>query len=268
MNDDPGAKHARQRKLTAVLAGIPWDGWQAIVRKEPEWQNLAPFFPLYGFGPLATVLMAAGLNDYHLKGKAEIVYWPAIRTLLTRSSVPTSRSDLRQLFEPFYEHERESRRKTDTLKAFLAGPLAARLWTANPAEVAAEFSSIWKLLGTSLGWPPEEKQAVFGMKCLGLALLIAGESGFDCSRLPMPGDSRLRRLTKRLGFNLKGQQALRSFWGEVLATVQQGRKQVSMIHLDSLLWQIAPLQEAELKEYFADLGSLEVGHSLQVFLSE
>ncbi|MGH7847570.1 MAG: N-glycosylase/DNA lyase [Candidatus Binatia bacterium] len=268
MKDDPDANRARQEKLAAILAQIPWDAWEAIVRKEPEWQTMGDFLPTYGFGPLATLLVAAGLNDYHLKGKADIIYWPEIRRILNRSSVPASAPDLFQLLEQFYKQEREGRRKVETLAAFLFGPLAMRLWNDTPAAVAFDFLSIWRRLAQSLSRSPEEKQIVFAMKCLGLALLMAGETRFDFAPFPIPADSRLRKLTQRLKLAANGQGAMRNLWQTVLTEIQKNHRQASMIHLDSLLWQIAPLQEAELVSYFADLGIPDAGSSLQVFLRE
>jgi DNA-(apurinic or apyrimidinic site) lyase len=268
MNGDPGTNQVRQEKLAAVLAQIPWEVWESILRKEPEWQNMAGFLPPYGFGPFATLIIAAGLNDYYLKGKAEIVYWPELRDRLRASPVPGSPSELLDVLAQFYQTERLSERKIVTLRTFLQSPLAERVWRETPATMAAEILLIRAELARAVEQPSEDKQILFAMKCLGLALLMAGEARFNFAPFPLPADSRLRKLTKRLKLAPDGQEAMRNLWQIVLTGIQKSHKQASMIHLDSLLWQIAPLREAELMSYFADLGIPETGSSLQAFLRE
>jgi len=187
---------------------------------------------------------------------------------LYASPIPGSASELLDVLARFYKTERMTERKIATLRTFLQSPLAERLWLQTPMTMAAEILLIREELARAVEQPVEDKQIVFAMKCLGLALLIAGETRFDFAPFPIPADSRLRKLTKRLKLAADGQEALRNLWQTVLTAIQKSHRHASMIHLDSLLWQIAPLQEAELVNYFGDLGIPDVGCSLQAFLSE
>jgi DNA-(apurinic or apyrimidinic site) lyase len=263
MIDHSDAAGRIQEKVAAILAQVPWQAWVAIVRKEAEWQNMAGFLPAYGFGRFATLMLAAGLNDYQLKGKAEIAYWPELKRLLNNGSVPGSTAELLRILVPFYETEKNSRRKIEVLEQFLKSRLAETLWDASPSTVAAEFLSIWNTLAAALTQETEEKQILFAMKCLGLSLMIAGEEGFDFNPIPIPADSRLRKLTKRLKIPVDGQEAMRKWWREILTLLQKNHRQLSMIHLDSLLWQISPLEGSRLLDYFAELGVPHVGSELQ-----
>ncbi|HWP60117.1 MAG TPA: N-glycosylase/DNA lyase [Candidatus Acidoferrales bacterium] len=256
----------RRREFALILAKIPKNAWRAVVHREPEWQSMAALLPAWGFGPFSALMVAAGLNDYFLKGKAEIVYWPRLRESLLACAVPASPGELLSRLLPFYESERAAGRKLPTLKRFLASPLAERLWNATPQELAADISSIRRALAETLAQDENDKQIVFAMKCLGLALLMAGEERFDSSSLPLPGDSRLRKLTRRLGFDARAQRDMQKFWQSILDELHRAQPELSMIHLDSLLWQIAPLERARWVEYFSDLGIAETGASLEGLL--
>jgi DNA-(apurinic or apyrimidinic site) lyase len=269
MNDNASASgRALQKRLADVLAQIPWTGWQAIVRKEPEWNHMEGLLPLYGFGPLATLMMAAGLNDYHLKGKADAIYWPRLEALLLDSPLARSALELMDRLIPFYEDERDHLRKVETLRAYCTSALARSLWHSSAQRTAAEFLLIRRDLAATLTRPQDEKQIVFAMKCLGLALMMAGEIRFDFGPLPIPADSRLRKLTRRLRFATVGQDATRKLWSEILGLIQATQPHLTMIHLDSLLWQVAPLAGTDLRSYFDDLGLHGTGAALARLLNE
>jgi DNA-(apurinic or apyrimidinic site) lyase len=269
MNDHASdSSRALQKRLADVLAQIPWTVWQAIVRREPEWNHMEGLLPSYGFGPLATLMMAVGLNDYHLKGKADAVYWPRLEALLLYSPCARSPLELMDRLVPFYEDERDHPRKVETLRAYCTSALARSLWHSSPQRTAVEFLLIRRNLAATLKRPQEEKQIVFAMKCLGLALMMAGESRFDFSPLPIPADSRLRKLTKRLRLATAGQEATRKLWSEILGLIQATQPHLTMIHLDSLLWQIEPLAATDLRSYFDDLGLHGIGAALSRLLNE
>jgi DNA-(apurinic or apyrimidinic site) lyase len=55
--------------LVNVLSEIPAEIWNRIVKEEPEWRYMEGFPKRYGFGRFAVLMLAAGLNDFQLKGK-------------------------------------------------------------------------------------------------------------------------------------------------------------------------------------------------------
>ena len=101
------------------------------------------------------------------------------------------------------------------------------------------------------------------MKCLGISLLIAREYDFDFSRIPIPVDSRIEALTQKVGDEgIKDRKGIQRFWSEVLAELKERIPELSMIHLDSLCWQIGALGVAELRTYFERLELAEVGEKI------
>lgn len=107
----------------------------------------------------------------------------------------------------------------------------------------------------------EAKTITFAMKCLGIALLMAGESKFSFEKISIPVDYRVREFTKRIGVTFDGDGEVRKFWSHVLAELRKS-VDVNMIHLDSLIWQIGVLEKHEIVEYFSRLGLKEVGEKL------
>ena len=146
--------------------------------------------------------------------------------------------------------------------------LPARCGTTAARRVAAQFPQFRRDLAAALARSDDDNQIVFAMKCLGLSLMMAGENHFDAHLLPLPGGSRLRRLTRKLSFDCAAQQALREFWNEIFAFVRKPHGELSMIHLDSLLWQIALLDRVELVAYFDDLGVRPAGARLVELLEQ
>ncbi|RLI74098.1 hypothetical protein DRP04_15070, partial [Archaeoglobales archaeon] len=65
--------------VSNVLSEIPTEVWNRIVEMEPEWIHMEEFLGKYGFGRFTVLMLAAGLNDFQLKGKAEVAYWPKLR---------------------------------------------------------------------------------------------------------------------------------------------------------------------------------------------
>ncbi|MBO3798321.1 MAG: N-glycosylase/DNA lyase [Thermoproteota archaeon] len=95
---------------------------------------------------------------------------------------------------------------------------------------------------------------------------MTGRSDF-CYEAPIPVDSRIRSFTRRIGVQAEDDEAVRGFWMRVLERIKENIS-ISMIHLDSLLWQIGTLSKSELVDYFSQLGLKDVGEELAGMLRE
>jgi len=239
-----------KKRLVEILTEIPWGVWEKIVRQEPEWVNMESFLPIYGFGPFSVLMVAAGLNDYQLKGKAEDVYWLEIRRHLKNFPPPQNPQQLYSLLELFYRKERLWNTKLRRFYRFLNSFLAQKLWDSIPPEVAKEFPAIWKSLAQLMRQKPQDKTISFAMKCLGLSLMMKREYSFDFTSILFSSDAK----------------AIRQLWSEILTSLRECYPSLTMIHLDSLVWQIASLEDAGIKSYFEGLGIHKVGNELMKLL--
>ena len=253
-------------KLANLLSKIPPETWNAIVQKEPEWRHMREILEKYGFGRFAVLMLAAGLNDFQLKGKAEITYWPKLREILDRHKVPDSLEELENILAVFYRNERLPNLKLKRLNRFLSSELAKKLWRAKPDEVAKDFLRIWHELANTMRQSRKAKTITFAMKCLGIVLLMVGKSDFNFEKIPIPVDYRVRTFTKRLGVAVKDDD-VRRFWNGVLKELRKDMK-INMIHLDSLIWQIGTLSRHELVKYFAEFGLEHVGEKIVEMMGE
>ena len=119
-----------------------------------------------------------------------------------------------------------------------------------------------------MGQKPQDKTISFAMKCLGLSLMMKGEYNFDFTKIPIPVDSRVVRFTQRVGIlSSQDAEAVRHIWSDILTSLKNYHPHLTMIHLDSLVWQVASLGDAGIKSYFEKLGIPEVGGNL-IKLSE
>ncbi|AGK61357.1 Uncharacterized protein conserved in archaea [Archaeoglobus sulfaticallidus PM70-1] len=235
--------------ISAILSAIPVEIWDRVVQEEPEWKHMREFLESYGFGRFAVLMIAAGLNDFQLKGKAEVAYWPKMRELLKRNNTPNSPRELESILAEFYANERLPDLKLRRLNRFLSSRLAEWLWNAMPGEVTENFLRIWYDLAATMRQERSVKTIVFAMKCLGIALLMAGESNFCFERIPIPVDYRVREFTKRTGVVVRDDEDVRTFWGKVLEELRGRGLEINMIHLDSLIWQIGVLSKPEIVDY-------------------
>ena len=242
------------RNFADLLASLPPEAWETALRRQPEWFGLEDRFPVFGEGPFAVLLTLAGLNAFQLKGKAETGYWTQFPGHVCAMDACSAPNDLAARLEPFYRTERLHDQKVRRLYRFLDSSLAALMWTSSAADLAGLFPSIRQRLASVMGQQATAKTICYAAKCLGIALLICGAARFDASGLPVPVDSRILRLSSELRLCSRMTPApLRSCWEEILKRIRRRSPQVTMIHLDSLAWQLAGLDPEDRDAYLNGL---------------
>jgi len=256
-----------QIQLAEILNKIPSEKWQMIVRNEPEWQHLEPIRKIFPQGAFSVFMLAVGLNAYQLKGKAEMAYWYRLYEHFKDCGSIPSLEVLEEYLVRFYQKERIYNLKIGRLLKFLNSQLANELWKKSPREIADATLTIWKKLSKTMNQAPHEKTICFAMKCLGISLMMADEYDFDFNGIPIPVDSRIKKFTNNLGIDFgENIQPMQDFWDDVLTSLRQTLPQINMIHLDSLIWQIAHHDAHELMAYFETLAIYDVGESLSQYL--
>lgn len=249
-------KANRFDELVMLLSQLPANVWAAAVTQAPSYALLKPYSETWPFGRFAVTYVMLGLNNYQLKGKAEKGYWPKILPLLPENP-PKSPDELRQLLLPFYQTERMVDQKVNRLNGFLGSPLCQHLWGSDAASIAAEFLRIWRLLGQTMNQKPELKTIAFAMKCLAYALILVDETGFDFGTIPVAVDSRVRALSARLGLPCVSDEVERQRWQSVLQRLRRTNTELTMIHLDCILWQIGTLSQRQVVARLRTLGARE-----------
>jgi len=244
-----------KKRLADALGKIPPEVWYRIVKKGPEWYELEPLRHKFSGGAFSVFMLAAGLNTYQLKGRAEMNYFPQLKECLNGCDSVPQIETLYDYLAAFYKKERLHAAKVERLSQFLRNSLAERLWTQSSQEIASSIEDIWRSLGTVMNQKLYEKTICFAMKCLGVSLMMADENNFDFGSIPIPVDSRVCKFTNSLGIDF-GQKSrlLQRFWGDVLASLKSTSPRINMIHLDSLIWQIAHHDTDEMQSYFKSLG--------------
>lgn len=241
-------------RIILFFTSIPYPSWDLIVKNEPEWILFKQFHAMYRFGPFAVFMLACGLNAYQLKGRAETGYFPSVRDCLFQCRVPETPRDLLAILLPLYECERLPKGKCARLVRFLKSDLAERIWSCSPAGIEQAFIPIWHELAAVMGQQKDRKTIVFAMKCLGIALLMEHKVNFHFEEIPIPVDSRVRKITGELGGPTQPDCAVQQYWHEVIGQVRKKDPTVTMIHLDSFLWQVMGYSGEERKEWFCRNG--------------
>jgi DNA-(apurinic or apyrimidinic site) lyase len=242
-------------EFVSLLARLDAESWNATITEEPEWKWLHPRSRDWEFGRFAALFVVLGLNDYQTKGKADVGYWPKVVPLVPRTPPPESPADLAETLEPFFERERFGTNKVARLHRFTESTLCAEIWSATASELADSFPAVWKRLGRTMNQPATKKTIAFAMKCLALALLMVDEKSFDFSAVPVPVDSRIRSVSARLGLGSSDEETERNRWQAALNQIRATRPEVTMVHLDSILWQIGTLSSAEITFHLKALGA-------------
>jgi len=274
-----GDKNLKQEKFVNLLSEIPRDVWEEIVKNEPEWRVMEQFYDKFDFGRLSVLMVATGLNDYMLKGNAES-YWSSIQEHSKGLNNTRSIDEIWESLDNFYQKERLQKIKRKRLKRFLYSKLGSEeLWNSSPEWVSRKFQGIRNKLAKTMNQDKNQKTIVFAMKTLGILLLMAKEKQnvklSDFPKIEIPVDSRITKFTEKLSGTDHPSgvhKEIQDFWSEVLDQLNEKYrskglvKDITMIHLDSLIWQITPLIERgnqeECIDYFKNLGITEIGEIL------
>ncbi len=250
-------------EFVKLLTWVPVASWTCMMTSEPAWREMEEFLPAFGFGPFATTLVLAGLNDVHTKDTSDRAYWPSLRDRLSTAPVPASPSDLATVLKPFYEQERSAGMKVHRLRQFLSSQLAVDLWKSTPGQVAEEYGQLWQRLARVMNQRMEVKTTASAMRCLGLALVMAGMHDFDSELLLLPVDLRVRRLTEALGQSTASDEVVQKYWTEILADIRTKNPRVTMIHLDSFVRQVADdVGEPAVRAYCRSMQMGEIGDAI------
>ena len=259
---------AHLEQFVTILSSISYTSWNEIVKKDPEWKYLQKFRNIYGYGKFNVFLMMTGLNAYQLKGTAEENYWSILGKHIEKYNVPRTLKDLQKLLTDFYEKERLPKGKLKRLETFLSSKLAKKLWVITPEEIGQQFQFIWLTLAETMNQKQNAKTICFAMKCLGISLYIQEYNHFDFSTIPIPVDSRIEKFTHKITNDSSDNIAeIQHFWNMILMNIQKNKPLISMIHLDSLIWQSGLLDADELKHYFTECDSQMVGINLVDFFN-
>jgi DNA-(apurinic or apyrimidinic site) lyase len=89
-----------------------------------------------------------------------------------------------------------------------------------------------------------------------------GERGFDFGSVPVPVDSRVRTVSARLGCSTESDRGERERWQQVLDSIRTRNPEVTMVHLDSLLWQIGTLSQSEMCTHLTTLMAPGLAQSI------
>ena len=258
---------SRFEYFISLLDQIPRVSWDMIVRNEPEWKYFQGIYEKYGFSRFAVLLMTAALNSYQLKGKAELNYWKILARYIETNTTPTSSQELHQILKEFYKKERLPKGKLKRLERFLHSELTNVIWNSDALVIEANFQSIWKRLSETMRQKPEAKTICFSMKCLGISLLMSERSDFDFSCISIPVDSRVEAFTKKMKLiNKFSPDIIQMLWSHILWSLQEKNSFLTMIHIDSFIWQIAMLNASKLKNYLSEFHLASLNDELIEFM--
>jgi Uncharacterized protein conserved in archaea len=241
----------KRKKLEEILKKIPPKAWDKIISKEPEYLYFKDLMPFYHFGAFALIMVMSGLNAYQLKGKAQEKYFPILKDILLLNENKKDYEALRSTFLSFYEKERSYKGKLKRVNNFFDSNLAKTMWKQeNTHYFKRYFKDIWEELAFTMKSKKERKTIAFAMKCLGVGLIMKGCKDFDFDGIPIPVDSRIKHFATRIGLENVDDNKIITFFEDILKNIPN----INMIHLDSLIWQIAKLDHQELDKYFEELG--------------
>lgn len=244
----------RLDEFVTLLSQLPGDTWEAAVKAGHGWNWMQPISKVWEFGHFADLFIVLGLNCYATIGKAGVGYWPRVMPYIQGKPDLAAPQHLIGILGPFFRGERLGPDKVRRLERFARSDLCRRIWTSGSPSIAADFVWIWQQLGSTMGQQPVKKTIALGMKFLAYALLMVGESRFDFSAIPVPVDSRIREVSRRLGLPDSSDAIERARWQQALNRIREVHPDTSMVHLDSLLWQIGTLSEREIEAHLRELG--------------
>ena len=234
----------RISEVVDTLSLIPTDVWPRLAERQPEWLTKPAG---WSDGLFLNLLVVCALDGFQLKGRAEVGYWGPIQRLILSAPVPESNADLMEILRPLYAKERIPTAKLDRLARYLTSDLAGETAKRPAHHTATRLSDFHRCLARTMRQRRGDKTIAYGMKCLILGLRILGVPDVLVPDLAVPLDSRVRDLTQRMG--LLGADCsdneVRACWAAVVAGLRDLAPSVTMVELDSLLWQGAKWRAPE-----------------------
>jgi N-glycosylase/DNA lyase len=192
-------------------------------------------------------MVVCALDGFQLKGSAEDGYWGPIQRLILSAPVPESDDDLAGILRPFLARERIPTTKLDRLSRYLTSELAAETANRSARDTATRLSDFHSRLAETMRQKDSDKTIVYAVKCLILGLRILGVPDVPVPDLAVPVDGRVRGLTHRIGLLGADCSAndVRACWASILTGLRGRAPSVTMVELDSLLWQGAKWRAPE-----------------------
>jgi DNA-(apurinic or apyrimidinic site) lyase len=255
-------------KFAQLLQKIPQDRWDNIVRMEPECRYIGYFKNFYCFGGFAVLMILLELNSYQLKGKAETYYWYAIYKHLKKYQIPEAKDDLKEILAIFYKRERLPKGKLLRLDRFFTSSCIDEIWNSKSDDIVECFPEYWDKIAKVMKQKKTMKTICFAMKCFGVSILLSTHQNVNFSTIPIPVDSRITRFTEKTQLtNDYSPKNIQYVWNKVLQIINQTQPTISMIHLDSLIWQIGILEQFELIDYLNMIQLPGLASEINDFLS-
>jgi len=207
--------------------------FQALIYLYEHMENKERFAPL---------VVANALVSYQLSGRGEDWWWEFARYFSENPVV-----DFAGAYRVFLPYSKTNRRLVEAkvkrlqrAEAFLQGM--------DPKRYYTHMTALQKDLARTLETGRNAKTVVFAVKMFGYAMRIAtGEFRPYPMDIPIPVDSRIRKLTERLNRNNPAR-----FWQDV---AEQTR--VPPLHIDSILWPALsgdPDVQDKIRRTFGNIG--------------
>ena len=230
--------------IVELIRGIGIEGARFIEEHvDPQFQALLHLYEHMGnkerFAPL---VIANALVSYQLSGRGEDWWWEFARYFSENPVV-----DFAGAYKVFLPQSRTNRRLVD-VKVRRLRRAEAFLQNMRPEEYYGNMIALQTDLARILGTKKNAKTIVFAVKMFGYAMRIAtGEFRPYPMEVPIPVDSRIRKLTERLDKDNPAR-----FWQDV---AEQTR--VPPLHIDSILWPALsgdPDVQDKIRRTFGNIG--------------
>jgi len=231
-------------QIVEIISRIGVDGARFIEEHiDPQFQALRH---LYGSGidsdAFVRLVVANALVSYQLSGKGEEWWWEFARGFSNKNV-----SSITKAYARFLPNSRTNRRLTPT-KLKRLERVEPFLKSMDVEQYYRNMRALQEDLSDALGTSKNAKTVVFAVKMFGYAArIVMGKFRPYPMDIPIPVDSRIRRLTVRLG----EKDPIR-FWQGVAEETE-----VPPLHIDSILWPAMsgnPEVQEKIRGAFGDVG--------------
>ncbi|MCD6444847.1 N-glycosylase/DNA lyase [Candidatus Bathyarchaeota archaeon] len=245
----------RRNRVEAVAEAFSLMGYEGLIRfdsKEPEYATIKTLYE-HGLSPefLALTVVCAGVNDFQLGAGGAEAYWSSLTEIVSRNlSNIRSVEDVRRVME---EHLKEPVCKRlitlrrERLRRFFGSGFPKWLMS-NLDKARGDPRGFWIRLAQSLNNELKQKTVVFTVKVFDLFnLVVYGEYLSLPYDIPIPVDVHVARVALSSGIvgDVK-EELVRRAWAMVAEGMsKRWRIHVSLLRLDSLVWQIGKIMSRQ-----------------------
>lgn len=250
----------RVEQVADAMIALGYDGIVQFDTTEPEYAYMMSTVNEFeSEAHLVLLNVLAATQDYQLAGDAQLFWRTLEETVLSQDEI-AAEADVNATLNEFMEQPVNARlrsQKKDRLVRMVDNGFGEWFIENYPD---AEPLRVWEAIAAALETTKDKKTVVFAMKIYDIFNLVINDEYLNLPvDLPIPCDVQVERVATASGISdTTGKKHVMAAWADVMEQVNaELDRPVSMLRIDSIVWQAGQIISENSDRRAASKGALE-----------